>query len=430
MVSILCILFMAGLVFSPVSSTLSVLIKLAPLAGMLHTRWRQHWREIINWKPAAFIAVFLLWLTINMFSSYAEWHDRLKNLLHYVSFLPVVCLAPVLFTQKKWRVVAIRSFLISALCFAMLFWLVRTGGAAHLLQPHPAMLKFINRLARINPQEFSVMLGLAVYLTVLQIIFILIQRAGQKAQPITALRDMAPRALSGRQWFAIICYGLIFILLGYVLSEVQTERIGLVVCCLLLLAIPFQVCHVKLAAKCSVLLLFIVGLLLLLPGNSEKVARTYHGIMSYKQSGTLTSSGVRLRGYHRAWLLWQHHRMAGYGTGSFTFSGSGFLGGIGHVENDYLGLLLQQGLVGLFLWLLVLLSFWQHIRHLPLFEKAVARGVLLGVMIAANTYPAFLVNNTMAWLVALLGVCFGASLSGADSIHPNAKQQPSHDVVG
>lgn len=422
-------LFLLGLFCAPVSATINILMKLAVLLALVTPAWRQHWRRIMRWPLSWCIVAVLAWMLLNMIGSAASVHYRHKIFLHYASFLLICSFAPVLFIQAIWRRALLYCLIASAVVLALNYWLAVGSFAVSLAHTAPHLHTKLSHIALAHSQELSVLFALGAYLSLLQLCFMVFPQRREAMSQSAALKQARPvrQALHGEKLQArwplrslaswslkasCVWWGLLALLCAYVLLQVQAERVGVVVLIALLIVLPWQIFSKKTAGvACLVVLVALIGLSLT-PGVQEKSMRTYHGVQQFVQHGTQTSSGIRLTGLRKAWQLWLHSPWRGYGTGTFS---SGFdqqmpaqLGMI--VENNYIGLLAQQGVIGLLLWLVMLVAMWLQLKAYPLYEKTVGRGVLLAVVIAANSYPAFLVNNSMAWCVAALAACYGSGL--------------------
>jgi O-antigen ligase len=122
----------------------------------------------------------------------------------------------------------------------------------------------------------------------------------------------------------------------------------------------------------------------------------------------------RLFYYHAGFELLKQKPLAGFGTGTFNGGDDSHQkpnATLSHyratVENNYLTLALELGLIGASLMIAYMIALWIVASKLPKDDRAVAKGILIMTLVAAITFPALGTNVLAMLLAGTMGVCFG-----------------------
>jgi O-antigen ligase len=117
------------------------------------------------------------------------------------------------------------------------------------------------------------------------------------------------------------------------------------------------------------------------------------------------SFGNRFRLWRAGWHVFEQRPMTGVGTGGYVRAVTPELGSDARVaHNTYLSVLVEQGIVGLMLYLLMFLAVYRAIRHLPKLERRFALTLFATLLIAI--LPLTWEDRKPVWFVlaALLGL--------------------------
>jgi O-antigen ligase len=335
-------------IISGIAAPISTAVTSVTSAVLLIT-WLASGEVLTSLKIAAKQAVgkmlllFLAWVCIGTWYSDTSWHDKVVTLLSWKKLLYTFVLFG-LFYQERWKRLFIQSYLIIMIIFALLslaLWLAaiptKTGEPAGIIMTNhvsqsmafvAAMVCGIFLLAEQNSQRKKYLLALAILLFLFNIFFISIARSGYLAVPVAAV-------------FAVVC------LYGY---KKLPHIIGIVT--LVLIVTTFTSTTLQQRIK---------------QGLDEKV--------NYQTSENVTSVGIRVIFAQNTIALIKQNPVLGYGTSSFKSTYSPYAakkypdwrgGATTDPHNQYLFIWLENGLVGLVLFLSYLaVALYQGVKYQP-----------------------------------------------------------------
>lgn len=415
-------LVVVGMFANPFAVSFSAVMKVVGFLTLLTSAWRRHWREVAAWPVTCWVLIVLAWMLLNMIGSAASPHYRWKIFLHYASFLCLMIMAAPLFTQQIWRRLLISSLKYSAVLMACILAVIDSSWQQLLSAHAPKLFSYMLHVIGAHTQETSVLLAIGCYLAILHAIFALTDCSSQQANQDdaathqTAITSTSQQYLTWskswvpKQWVKLCWQLILLIFIARVLINGQGERVGVVVLVCLLLVLPFQLFSLKRALCWLLAAVLLLGGLSMLSGVQEKVRRSYNDYQAYQTDGAKGSIGERLSEARVGWHQWLQKPWRGYGTGTFT--GGPELPALSkNNENNYIIFLQQYGLIGALLWILMLLAMWRQLQLSPFIEKTVGRGVLFAIVLAAHSFPAFVVNNCITWMSVVLAACYGANLN-------------------
>lgn len=146
----------------------------------------------------------------------------------------------------------------------------------------------------------------------------------------------------------------------------------------------------------------------------NRVLAALENVRLYQQMGQAnTSLGARLEFAKQTWNLSKQKFWFGFGTGSFketyeTHANSHGLIVTHNPHNEYLNILLQVGIVGLFIFFTL---FWVILKNsylLPKPESWLAQGVLVAMIVGCFANSWLMDFTSGYFFVALIAICFGA----------------------
>lgn len=155
------------------------------------------------------------------------------------------------------------------------------------------------------------------------------------------------------------------------------------------------------------------------PKFHDRVNLIYSDIHGYAKKGDQTTSiGLRLAFANYSFKIIKEYPIFGAGTGSFKelyqeLNGPKLDGNAwpGHPHNEYLAVLLQLGVVGFILFLSWVWIQIQESRNLPLFEKRLIHGLILGFLILSLCHASLSVSPGSNLYVILLAVFLAAKFT-------------------
>lgn len=160
----------------------------------------------------------------------------------------------------------------------------------------------------------------------------------------------------------------------------------------------------------SVALLFAYPLLKHFPNFESGIERGRQDIARYQKGDTETSIGLRLEFYKNSLQLIKHSPWIGYGTGAFPQAYrelTGFTAGeraAVNPHNDYLGVMVELGLLGLIALLALLFAALWQAREFLATQRWLMRGLIFSMAVATLANSFFTDNITSSGFIVLLGI--------------------------
>ena len=158
---------------------------------------------------------------------------------------------------------------------------------------------------------------------------------------------------------------------------------------------------------------------------SDKSSRVHQGVETAKlffdpHYHPKTGDGdLRLRFWNNALTLVKEKPLLGYGTGSFGQEYRRITGNTSeHLENphnEYLLFTVQCGLIGLMLHLGFLYSQYREAKNLPEYEKWLAQGLLLTLIVTSQFNSPFLDHTEGHWFAVMIALCYASAYSRNDA---------------
>jgi O-antigen ligase len=139
--------------------------------------------------------------------------------------------------------------------------------------------------------------------------------------------------------------------------------------------------------------------------------------------------GGRIKMWRAGIHAFPMHPILGYGTSGFIRAVTPELGpGALVAHNSFVSLLVEQGVIGLTLYLLMFLAAYRGVRRLPRLERRFGL-VLLGTLVMAMT-PLTWEDQKSAWFVLGTLVAFAYARREAAAERPMARVRPGPPLVG
>jgi O-antigen ligase len=384
-----------GFLSIPFSPTLNSLILITGLWCVINPALRQELIFFIK-QPAFFWGcAFYIWMMVRMIGGDPiHHHDKIHFFLHYVNmFLPIFLLPP-LIKNKSTQQLMYLCVIISTLCISVLIWLNNLDLSAS-IRSYYFSQKWI---ADPEIEPLSVLYVIAIYLTCL----------------------LTLEYKKNKLWLGL---GVALILwFTYFIFAVQIERVG--PACYLIVMTYFLFQKLRLKNVLIVLATVVIAIIALFhwekkhinPKFVETYEKIHESIFHPARLPSSTAPDIRIYWYEKGWALFKVKPWIGYGTG--TFNGGDYVYvGIGpdptfaghHVtpENNYLAIMLSLGSIGLFFFGLYLWYIWKITGKLSLENAMYAHGILIIIMCASISYPAFILNISSITCAGLLGVTLG-----------------------
>lgn len=144
-------------------------------------------------------------------------------------------------------------------------------------------------------------------------------------------------------------------------------------------------------------------------------AKEYFATQSKSQN--LHSTGLRLEFFKNSLRLVKDSPIIGYGTGSFStvynlkfplHYESGMQRMVYNPHNQYMLVAVELGLVGLIAMLAMFITLWLECRKLPSFEKFLAQGIILSIMVGCMANSWLMDFTSMHFFVYFMGLCLAA----------------------
>jgi len=384
------VLMLAFFFSLPLSTTMTdvVLFSLLPIA-FLSSQYRTRFFNCLK-RPEVLgvIILFLLYLfsLIYTVAPVVEGLQMLKKMRNLV-FFPVLL---ALCNDSKWRKWGLQAFLVGIMISAIIGCL----NAYHITQ---VATRFDSGHVFKDSIHTSGLFALAIFILLHQVFL-------NKA---TVSRFVQGVCLS------ILLFFMVFISVG------RTGQVGLLALWMLyfLQHKGLKGCLLGVGTLALLCTLALVGSEPV-KARWEKAHQEVHAMLEYKpgqeNSRILqTSMGERISFVKNSWPIFLQKPLLGWGVGSFKVLYAKQVAGSAYTvtrnpHNEYLNIMIQMGLVGLFVFLGALGTLLYQSRTLPLFERFISQGALVLFMLGslANSW---LMDFTSGFLIiGLCALCFGA----------------------
>lgn len=290
-----------------------------------------------------------------------------------------------LMTEEKWRR---RVFL--AFFAAMLFTLVLAG--AKMVFHLPIFLKYTAASIFKNHIDTNLMMAFAAFF-------------------------VGHYAICDSEWKNRILGILLFAAMSFYILWMSEGRSGYVIFASLWLLFCWQRFSLKVFVI-GVLVLALLGTSVML-GSSRFNQRLHSALLDleqYQQGDTNTSFGARLEYLRESWALTTESRerlLFGFGTGTFKkvyqdHAEKYHLNSTTNPHNEYMNVLVQWGMVGLFLLLSLFFGMFFLSMELPLLERYLMQGLVVAIAVG-STANSWLMDFTPGYFFVVMAACgFGA----------------------
>ncbi len=333
---------------------------MAAFLGIVSGRFFQNW-QVVKHNPIVWSAVlFFLYTVIGLSWSIGPWGDRLAGIHKYAKLLYIPLFLP-LFIDKIWRERAIFAFLLAVLITVIISYLKFFLGW-HIGKYQPASFVFFTHI------ETGFLIAFAAYI-------------------------LAYYGWRLRGWKKIICWvGVVFF--SFQEFFINNGRTGWVAYIGLLLLFAIQHFHLKgLILGAILMLLLLFSFYTISPTFHQTFNQSLQNIRQYEAGNVQSSLGYRLSFVDISWQLVKQKPVFGYGTGGFqtAYTLTPGVPNWRHLRtphNEYLMTMVQLGIVGL---LLLLLMFYIQLHSSFYLEdtRFLAQALLLAFLLSC-AYNAFL----------------------------------------
>src|SRR3990167_237839 len=377
---------------SAVSVTLTTITYLSAfLFVLLSGDWHAKWGRIKNNKAAMSFWILGLLFIVGVFYSTSTkqliWQDLHKN--HWLFITPFLMM---IITQESWRQRMINAFLwvmCITVCLSYIKWM------------SPVYMTHVLRLPKVHADH--------------SIFSVFVNHIVQSFAMNLAAFICGYRFLYGKPWR--IFYALMFVVMAINIIFMSDGRTGYGIFFLLLLylsLIRFGWKGVVIAAFSSAILISIAFFTSI--GFHSRTKAVYQHYQHYDQLHHKTSVGQRIEMVDIAKRMIHERPWFGYGTGGIRTAlplvvpekYRLFNPSIDYVESIYLNFLLEFGVVGFVVLLIVLAMQIKVSFQLPQPHRALMQAVLLAILFG-GVFNAFLVSFAIAHIYALFSaVCYSA----------------------
>jgi len=342
------VLLLVGLVLMPLSTHwMNQFLITSAIISLFGWGWTERATSLRQHRSVIYTVIFFAVAVIGVFYSAGSTYHALHGLSVYAKLFYLIIFLP-LFTERRFRDMAIGAFLLGIFCAVLI------------------VLFGVTEKTLVNEIDTSFMAGFACFI-------------------------LARRFLDGGNWRWV--YAALFIFMACFMLVYNVQRTGYLVFFAMMAVLFWQSFRWRgLFAGLLLLLVATVSLYSFFPKFQHRISEGYTQAMQYSPNNVKgdNSIGLRVAFVDYSWQAIKPHLIFGNGTGSFIdvykTTGGPFIGGGGlsHPHNQYVMILFQFGLVGLFLFLLWQWSIYRESLQLPrdeqrLLEALLVSFILLGV---------------------------------------------------
>lgn len=332
-----------------------ILFPLVNLLSLASGNLREKFNLIIRNPVSLMFLVFCAMFLVGVTYSTASWPDILAMLRKYDKFLLGIMFFPI-FIEERWRDYAINAFMVAVLVLLIASYLNSHGWLQYWGKGAGAVFK--------STLEFNFLMAFAAYFCLLKTV------------------------VSRYRWM----WALFLVFIVHTILFRSIGRSGYFVFIGLMALFFVQ----KFRWRGLVIAVVSTGLLLgaaftYSPIFKGRINEIFSNVKTYRQSSG-TSVGLRMAFVENSIKLIMVHPILGVGTGSFTKEYAAFNPAVGELtsnpHNEYIHIMVQFGVVGLMILLLLFgVSLW-YSQFLPEKQKYMARGVVVGIMLGclANSW--------------------------------------------
>jgi O-antigen ligase len=362
-------------------SVLKICLLLAVLCSLLAGQWRQKLQILLK-NPVVILGLILvLLLTIGIFYSEASWGSAFNVWNKYLKILYLVFFLP-LFLEPRSRRLAL---------YALIAGVIISEGFTYLHHFHIMEFGISERehWLFVNDIDASFVVAYVCYV----------------------LANFIVDAKKYRWLFTVVfvfcCFDLLFL---------NQERTGYLVFLSLVVVFLWQRLSWKGLLSAIILVpLVAAGLYLSSDKFHARIGQIFENINDYQQGHETTSIGLRLAFAKYSFKIIKEHPIFGAGTGSFeklyqVLSGPKLDEKTWptHPHNEYILMLLQIGIVGLFVFLAWAVAQFLQSQRLLKFERSLLQGLIIGFLVLSFCNASLLVRPAGLLYVLLLAVLLSA----------------------
>lgn len=372
------------------------------IAWLLSGEWDRKWAAIRSNAVALLALMMMAVLYVGVYYSTAGWLDGFKCLLKYREFLYIPMLLPI-FQDARLRDLGLQAFVAGMIVLVGLSYFEWMTGLDMCLPSAPTdtaarhdYVTFKDRIVH------SVMAAFLIY--------------------IAAWKVMEPGT---KKWFWQCLIGLALVNILWLLQG----RTGYVVLGTLTVLFMAQQFGSRGTAYSAVLLLAtsVIGCLYI-PSVQYRVEFTLRQLESHFGPERRPFWDGRLEFYSNTLTLIGRHPYFGTGTGSFEreygrLASRRQMARTVDPHNEYLMLTAQTGLLGGLTFLALLATHARLSSRLPLYEKRLARGVLLATAVGC-LFNSLMLSQSGVFFSYFSALAFGAL--DAQAASPTTMDSPAH----
>lgn len=388
--------------FTPIASSVmagvGVLALFTPTWRRLWPRWRT---QPVVWATL----IFLLLMVLHLFGAAVDHAGLKRGFIRWLIFIPMLT-ASVLFCDLKWRRWVLRALLCTIVLAAAISALYYSGWL-NAAMSHVWVSKLVQAVALKRLQERGVLYAVGAALS-LSIVL------------------LPQSTLSARQRFLLI------LVTGFMIISVflQPERVGYLTLLVLTAYIFWWRFHWRgIGLALMAVLLLAAFSYFAMPRLGSSVLRDRVNQMHLELTGThnpRTSMGIRLDGMAFAWMNIKNKPWWGHGVGAFhdgELKEGHYIKPLnpGHVENSFLLITLEMGVIGLLSFLYCYYCYWRLLNHAQPLARIQGQILLLALIVGANTFPFYHTNIGMILLYLAVMPAMAGAL-GEPAVSTNTEQ--------
>lgn len=198
----------------------------------------------------------------------------------------------------------------------------------------------------------------------------------------------------------------LYIPAGLFTISLTGSRSGLILACLTLCIVPWSLHQVNLRIKVVTAAMLVAGVVLALTYAPERTIARLSTTGTELRSGDLND---RTEIWRAGMEVLPDYLMVGAGAGTYSIAARSNLGSDHSAHNTYISIVVEQGLVGLVLFLLLLAVSFQHARTAPPAERKVL--LILWLTLFVGLTPRAWEDKKATWLV--FGLLNASAVAGA-----------------
>lgn len=363
-------LVLLSMIYGLFSHANSGLIFILTLIALFFPETKCYLKSLFSSGFGIIVLCFILIITLHALFPENSWRESLVEYKRWMMYLEI-CILGLFFVEAKWRNRTISILISLSLILAIFLFLQNTVSINFISKVNNILNK--NIWSESQPM-FFVFAATVAYVRLIQ----------------------AFRKKNHLRLFAYFL--LLFIMLFSIL--VNGERIGILAVFLIFFYIGFSFFRIR-GLLISFLLilsisLFIQGVLINKDNKANLKKKAYNLQQNLRVSGYNHDSaiGLRIDGLYFAFANFKQKPLWGYGLGTFTTYYPTLPEGAyvhlkyqGSIETYYVSLILQLGLIGFIVFLLLMRGYWKLTTHLEEYEKLEWQTLLLVIFIGCLTFP-------------------------------------------